>query len=67
VPKLELSHRAQATLKTHEYGADVAIILDHDQGLNFPDILVIDVSITAATSTSTQAAAGPTTKDEKVT
>jgi len=65
VPKPELSHQAQAGLKIPEHRADIAIISDPDRGVNFADTLVIDVTITAATSTLTQAAAGPTTKDKE--
>jgi hypothetical protein len=65
VPKPELSRQEQANLKIPEHRADVAILPDPARGVNFADALVIDVTVTAATSTLTQAAAAPTTKDKE--
>jgi hypothetical protein len=51
VPKPELTHQDQAELMIPEHRADLAIIPDPDKGVNFADTLVVDVALTAATST----------------
>jgi len=64
VVKPELSQQAQAKLDIPNHRADVAINPDPTRGVNFADTLVIDVTVTASTSTLKKAYAGPTMKDK---
>jgi len=61
VPSLSCRIKVSAELKSPSTAQPSS---DSNQGVNFADALIIDVTITAPTSTLNKAATGPTTKDK---